>query len=114
MGRKKSLPKKEKTETNKVKFYKHRFMNCHLTLNPVEVGTGARSISITLQKGKGDEWGLFDTDDEEKQKLLPQHPLFGKQIFEITEEEFLAIPKREKPELYHRGVMGALQGKMKR
>jgi len=98
----------------KARLYKHKFVNCALTINPEEVAMGKSSIRIMLQKNKQDEWGSFSTDDEQKQKLISGHPLFGKQIFEISAEEYQKISKREKPEQYHRGVVGALMGKGKR
>ena len=117
MPRKKVEKKKTheaKADMKGVRFYKHKFVNCSLTINPEEVATGKSSVRIMLQKDKQQDWGSFSTDDESKQKLIASHPLFGRQIFEITAEEAQKISAMQKPEQYHRGVAGALMGKGKR
>lgn len=96
-------------------FYKHKYVNCYLTLNPAEVAEGKLSVKIHLVKDKTQEWGIFETGDEHVQALIAAYPWFGKSIVKIDEKEALKL-NQPKPgsELYHRGVSSAMSRKQRK
>lgn len=96
-------------------FYKHKYMNCYLTLNPDEIAEGKVSVRVHLSKVKAVEWGLLRVTDEGVQKLLEKHSWFGKSIFSISAEEVARLKSpKGKPDTYHRGVASALTRKAPR
>jgi len=111
------MPKDKKvtsSEPGKV-FYKHRYVNCYLTLNPKEVAEGKPSVSIHLVKDRDQPWGVFETDDKSVQALIEKYPWFGKSIFKIEAEEAAKL-NQPKPgsELYHRGPASAISRKSRK
>ena len=97
-------------------FYKHKYMNCYLTLNPDEVAEGKPGVKIHLTKEKTQPWGFFETDDEHVRDLIANYPpgreekWLGKSIVEIEAKD---VPKLAQVgrEVYHRGVASALTRK---
>jgi len=96
-------------------FYKHKYVNCYLTLNPKEVAEGKLSVKIHLVKDKSQEWGVFETADKGVQVLIEAYPWFNKSIFKISAEDAAKLnpPKPGSPR-YHRGVASSLSGKSRK
>lgn len=93
-----------------VAFYKHKYVNCYLTLNPKGVAEGKLSVKIHLVKDKSQEWGVFETADKGVQTLIEAYPWFDKSIFKVKAEEAAKLNSpKAKPELYHRGVASSIR-----
>lgn len=91
-------------------FYKHKYVNCYLTLNPKDVAEGKPSVKIHLVKDKTVAWGVFETADKGVQALIEAYPWFDKSIFKVDEKEAAKL-NQPKPgtELYHRGVASSIR-----
>jgi len=100
----------DESEAPTLMFYRHKYANCYLTLNPEETAAGKVSIRIHLVKNKDAAWGVFETDDPEVQAWIAKHPWFGKSILEIDADEAAKL-KQTGRELYHRGVASAMSRK---
>ena len=96
-------------------FYRHKYVNCYLTLNPKDVAEGKLSVKIHLVKDKSREWGIFETSDKSVQALIEAYPWFNKSIFKVGAEEAAKL-NQPKPgsELYHRGPASAISRKSRK
>lgn len=111
---KKDEPKVTSPESGKA-FYKHKYANCYLTLNPEAVAEGKPSVMVHLVKDKNVAWGIFETGDKGVQVLIEKYPWFGKSIFKVDAEEALKLkqPQLGSP-LYHRGPASAISRKSRK
>jgi len=79
-------PPKENPDT---KYYKHSFMNCHLS--PIQ------GAVVILRKGMEDKWGFYFTDNKQVQKYIEGLSFFGKNILPSSQKEFEAATMKGKP-----------------